>query len=66
MRSLAKYDGICHIRTQDGSSFKANLEVSERRSYQQAGKIVEFDIKGQRIDSEELDGMTYAEWDMGE
>ena len=66
MRSLAKYDGICQVRTQDGSSFAADLEVGERRSYQQAGKIVEFDIKAQRIDTEELDGMTYAEWDMGE
>ena len=62
IRDLAEYDGICNIRTQDGSSFKANLVVNETRSYQHAGKIVEFSISGQQIDPEELDGMTYAMW----
>ncbi len=62
MRDLAEYEGVCNIRTQDGSSFKANLDVSERRSYQHAGKAVEFTISGQRVDPEELDGMTYAMW----
>ena len=62
LRDLAEYDGICNIRTLDGSSFKANLEVSETRSYQHAGKVVEFTISGQRIDPVELDGMTYEMW----
>ena len=62
MRSLAEYEGICTIRTQDGSCFKANLEVTERRSYQQAGKLAEFTISGTRVDPEELDGMTYEMW----
>ena len=62
LRDLAEYTGVCNIRTQDGSSFKANLDVSESRSYQHAGKVVEFNISAQRIDPEELDGITYAMW----
>ena len=62
LRDLAEYTGICNIRTQDGSSFKANLDVTEARSYQHAGKVVEFTIAAQRIDPDELDGITYALW----
>lgn len=62
MRDLAEYEGVCHIRTQDGSNYHANLEVSESRSYQRAGKYVEFSITGTRVDPQELDGLTLAEW----
>lgn len=63
MRRLAAWPGICHVRTPDGSSFAADVEVSEDRSHESAGKIVEFSVDITRVDSESLDGMTLAEWE---
>jgi hypothetical protein len=57
MRRLAVYPGICHVRTPDGSSFAADVQVSESRSYQVAGKIATFDIKITRVDPEGFDGI---------
>ena len=57
MRRLAVYPGICHVRTPDGSSYAADVQVSESRSYQVAGKIATFDIKITRVDPEGFDGI---------
>lgn len=62
MRRLAVYPGICHVRTADGSSFAANVEVSEKRTYEQAGKIAVFELTINRVDEETLDGVLYAEY----
>ena len=62
MRRLAVYPGICHVRTPDGSSFPADVQVSEDRSHSTAGKIVNFKLDITRVDAERLDGMTLAEW----
>lgn len=62
LRRLATYPGICHVRTLDGSSYAADVQVSESRSYSTAGKIASFTLKITRVDSEDYDGMTYAEW----
>jgi len=64
LRRLAVYPGICHVRTVDGSSFDADIQVSESRSYQ-AGKKVDFDLSITRVDPEGLDGMTLEEWTNG-
>lgn len=62
LRRLATYSGICHIRTVDGSSFAADIQVSEDRGYDTAGKIVSFQLSITRVDPEDLDGMTLLEW----
>lgn len=62
MRRLAAYPGICHVRTVDGSSFAANVEVSEQQSYEKAGKIAAFTLAITRVDTQELDGMLASEW----
>lgn len=62
MRRLSTYAGICHVRTVDGSSFAADVQVSEDRSHDKAGKIVSFSLAITRVDTEDLDGLTYAEW----
>lgn len=62
MRRLATYAGICHVRTKDGSSYAADVQVSEDYSVDTAHKIASFDLDITRVDSEELDGMTIAEW----
>lgn len=62
MRRLAVYPGICHVRTVDGSSFAANVNVSESRSYDTAGKIAAFSVEISRVDSETLDGIPIEEY----
>ena len=63
MRRLAVHAGICHVRTKEGSSYAADVQVSEKYQQSSAHKVVTFDLKITRVDSEDLDGMTYAEWE---
>ena len=61
-RRLASYPGLCHIRTVDGSSFACDIQVSEDRRYDQDTARAEYTLSVTRVDPEELEGMTYAEW----
>ena len=61
LRDLADYHGICHIRTPEGSSYSANVEVSENTAYNSGGKR-SYTLTTTRVDPENLDGMTYEEW----
>lgn len=60
MRRLANYEGICHIRTPEGSSFAGNVEVSESKSND--SDAVAYSLKVELVEPETLDGMTLAEW----
>ena len=62
LRRLADYTGICHVRTKDGGSYAADVQVSESRKQGTAHQIAEFSLSITRVDSESYDGMTYAEW----
>lgn len=62
LRLLSEYTGICHIRTLDGSSFKADLQVQEDRDHDDYGTKASFSISATRVDPEELDGMTLEQW----
>ena len=62
MRRLAVYSGICHVRTKDGSSFAADVQVSESTKQGTAHGIVEFSLSITRVDTETFDGMTLEEW----
>lgn len=62
LRRLAVYTGICHVRTPDGSSYSANIDVTETQSYEKAGKIAEIALNITRVDPDVLDGMTLDEW----
>ena len=66
IRRLATYPGICHIRTVDGSSYACNIAVSVDRQYDHETVRATYNLDITKVDTEELDGMTYAEWDMGE
>ena len=61
MRALARHNGICHVRTPDGSSFAADIQVSENKTYSN-WDIVGFTLTVTRIDPETLDGVTLGEW----
>lgn len=62
MRRLAVYPGVCHVRTKDGSSYAADVQVSESYSQDTAHKIVAFTLTITRVDPEGYEGMTLAEW----
>lgn len=62
MRRLADNAGICHVRTKDGSSYAADVQVSDKYNYATGIKTYEYSLSITRIEPEELDGMTYEEW----
>lgn len=63
IRRLATYPGICHIRTPDGSSYSANINVSEDREEKMINKIAKYSLEITAVDSQELDGVTYELWE---
>ena len=60
MRRLSEYVGICHIRTPDGSSFSADVQVSEESSYDTAGKVMTYRLSITRVYQTALAGIRYS------
>lgn len=60
MRRLANYPGICHVRTSDGSSFAADIQVKEDIAYNTLTRDFSLEIK--KVDTVGFDGMTYSQW----
>lgn len=63
IRRLAVSPSICHVRTRDGSSYSADIQVSEDYSHDKRGKIGSYTFSITRVDAEGLDGMTLAQWE---
>lgn len=55
IRELAAWNGICHVRTPDGSSYSANVEVSQSASY--TTRAVNFTFTITRVDPEGYEGI---------
>lgn len=62
IRRLAIYPGICHVRTPDGSSYAANVDVTEDREEKMINQLAQYTLTITKVDTESTDGMTYAEW----
>lgn len=62
LNRLATYSGACHVRTPDGASFAANVEVKDDREEKWVTRLSKVSLSITRIVSEKFDGMTYAEW----
>lgn len=62
LRRLAVYPGIAHVRSKDGSSYAANVNVSDQISYNVAGKQLDVSLNITRVDPEGFEGLTYAQW----
>lgn len=62
IRRLAVSPTICHVRTKDGSSYAADVQVSEDHPHDKRGKVASYTFSITRVDTEELDGMTLAQW----
>jgi hypothetical protein len=56
LRRLAAYNGICHIRTQDGSSYPCDIQVSSTAGRKEA--VTSYTLKITRVDPEALEGFT--------
>lgn len=64
MRRLAIYTGVCHVRTSDGSSYSANIDVSDKYDHGNGRNVISYDLSITRVDAEGYDGMTLEEWNM--
>lgn len=62
VRRLATYSGICHVRTPDGSSYSANVNVTEDRDEKMINKLANYSLEITAVDAQELDGVTYELW----
>ena len=62
VRRLATYAGICHVRTPDGSSYSANINVTEDREEKMINKLANYSLEITAVDAQELDGVTYELW----
>ena len=64
LRRLANFSGLAHIRSKEGSSYSANVNVSgESTSYTSAGKVRSVDLSIEACKAPRLDGLTQAEWE---
>lgn len=62
MHRLADYPGICHVRSKDGASYSADVQVNETYEYTRAPRFNKYDLSITRVDPETLDGLTLDEW----
>lgn len=62
MHKLANYPGVCHVRTKDGASFSADVQVNETYEYTRAPRFNKYDLSITRVDAETLDAMTLDDW----
>ena len=62
VRRLSTYTGICHVRTPDGSSYAANINVKDDREEKWTRRIAKISLEINRIDTEGFDGITYDRW----
>ena len=63
LRKLAEYSGVCHVRTKDGSSYAANIDVSVKSGYDNGGQPEDITLDITKTDTADLDGMTQEQWE---
>lgn len=66
MRRLALYSGVCHVRTPDGSSFDANIDVNEDREEKKINMVATFSLDITRVDASGFGGIEYSRWINGD
>lgn len=60
IRDLAGYAGVAHVRTPDGSSLTADVQINETQSYD--SKAITYSMTIKAIDPSEPVGMTLEMW----
>ena len=62
LNRLATYSGACHVRTPDGASYAANVEVKDDREEKWVPRLSKVSLTITRIISTDFDGMTEEQW----
>lgn len=62
LRRLATYPGHCHIRTPEGSSFTADIQVNEDHEEKWVNRLAKFSLSITRVDNPSPDGIEYDDW----
>lgn len=62
IRDLAGYAGVAHVRTPDGSSLTADVQINEQQSYDT--KAITYSMTIKAIDPSEPVGMTLERWNV--
>lgn len=62
LRRLANFAGVCHIRTPDGSSFNADIQVRDDREEKWVSRLSRVSLTVARVDATGFEGMTYDDW----
>lgn len=60
-RRLAEYPGVCHVRTPQGNSFSADVQLTESITYD--GLIYDYTLEIKKVDGQSLDGVTLEDWE---
>lgn len=60
MRDLAGFAGVAHVRTPDGSSLTADVQIDEQQAYDT--KKISYTLTIKAIDPQDPVGMTLDEW----
>lgn len=60
MRDLAGFAGVAHVRTPDGSSLTADVQIDEQQAYNT--KKISYTLTIKAIDPQDPVGMTLDEW----
>lgn len=58
---LAEYPGVCHVRTPQGNSFSADVQLTESMTFD--GLVYDYSLEVKKVDNQSLDGMTLSEWE---
>ena len=66
VRRLAEHPGICHVRTADGSSYAADIQVSEDRTHDDQEMLANYSLSITRVDSQGFDGVSLEDWERAE
>lgn len=61
LRALAAFPGVCHVRTPDGASYTADVQVKQSGEYSSA--LVSFDLTIKRVDAPAPEGMLLTDWE---
>ena len=60
-RRMADTPDICHLRTNDGSSFSCDIQVSENRSHDNPN-LITYSFNYTKVESQTTEGLTLEEW----
>lgn len=58
---LAEYPGVCHVRTPQGNSFSADVQLTESITFD--GLVYDYNLEIKKVDGQSLDGVTLEEWE---